>query len=124
MAQEILRLGLSPSHMLCSPAKRTWKTAQIMAREWSLTESSIVTCDSLYEGTYESYLDQIGTFKEEVTVGAIVGHNPTIGWLVQELTATPIDSFPTCATAILQVNSESWKLASRADITLMHLLRP
>lgn len=124
IARQIRRLGLLPTRILCSPSIRTQKTARIMVGEWSLEPSSVKLRESLYEGDYDAYMSCICSLEDTVDTAAIVGHNPTIGWLAQSFSSSPDDSFPTCAAAVVKVDSESWQNFPQARNFLQQVLIP
>lgn len=124
IARQIRRLGLLPARILCSPTARTQKTARIMLREWDLDPSSVEVCESLYEGNPETYMSCICALKDSAAIAAIVGHNPTIGWLAQSFGSPSGDFFPTCAAAVVKVDSETWKNFPQADKVLEQVLVP
>lgn len=75
-----------PTTVLVSPAIRTVATAQLAFR--SLPTESILEEPRLYEATDDGVLDIVAEHAALGTTMAVVGHNPTIGALI-ELLVTP-----------------------------------
>jgi phosphohistidine phosphatase len=74
--------GLKPYFIISSPAERCRQTSEIMAANFPGTEISIDS--SLYSGGVETYMDLIQRHSDKPSV-MIVGHNPTIEALAEEL---------------------------------------
>lgn len=125
IARQLSRLGLIPVRILCSSSARTLKTARIMAREWDLDSGSIQVCEPLYEGDFDTYMNCICTLEDREATVALVGHNPTMAWLARHFGYTSDEgSFPTCATAVVKVDSDTWTSFSRAGNVLEKVLIP
>lgn len=76
-----------PERILSSNAPRAWSTAEIYANEWQLdVETQLTAFPSLYSGDQHTYLNTlVRSLPDEVDCAMIVGHNPTVSYLLATL---------------------------------------
>ncbi|KRB73940.1 hypothetical protein ASE01_18225 [Nocardioides sp. Root190] len=102
--------GIVPDTALVSYAARTRETWEVVAAGagWSLEPSYD---GSLYDTDEEGALDLLRVLPDDATTAVVVGHNPTMGMLVQLLDdgegeatgAVALGSFPTSTAAVLDL---------------------
>jgi len=84
-ARAIRSAGLRPDVILCSPARRTRETADILARELELATGAMLVDDRLYNAS----ADALESAALEAATGhahvLMVGHNPGISELARRL---------------------------------------
>ncbi|GII81234.1 phosphohistidine phosphatase [Sphaerisporangium rufum] len=102
-AGEALRgFGLVPDLVLCSPAARTRRTAEL-ALAVLAGQPPVWTEGEIYQAYADELLDLIGRTGDEVGTLLLVGHNPGVQELVGNLTMTRDgDGFPPGAFAVLR----------------------
>lgn len=114
---------LTPQAIISSSAKRALATAKLVAENCDY-EGDILVTRNLYHGAPEDYvamLQEVGGEKESILV---VGHNPGIEELVDELTGEdPVMS--TAALAQVSLPIGSWReLSLEATGSLENFWRP
>lgn len=124
--------GVRPDAALVSAAVRTQMTWEILggAAGWDLGP---VLDEGLYDAGPETALDLLRGVEPAATVLLLIGHNPTVGQLVQLLDDGEGDQdastqlslgFPTCATAVLTYHGEWAELAgATASVVAFHVAR-
>lgn len=110
MAAWVAAQGLAPLEVLCSDARRTRETLELMRPEWA-PSPSVVHDPSLYHATPEAMLEAIG--RATAPRVAVVAHNPGTCALAHRLARRAPkhgrwDDFPTCAVAALAFEAEGW----------------
>lgn len=110
MGRWIADRGLAPQEALCSDARRTRETLDLMLPAWP-PPPRVTHSRALYHAAPEAMLAAL----EEATARtvALVGHNPGLGRLAARLARRPPDhprweDYPTCAVAALAFEAESW----------------
>ena len=102
--------GDVPTEVLCSDAKRTRETLDLLMERWPTTPA-VRYVPSLYLAPATTMLAELKTAQAPVV--AMIGHNPGIGsfacGLVHERSQHPkYASYPTCATAIIDFDVARW----------------
>lgn len=105
--------GLLPDYVLCSSARRTRETWELLQAELA-REPGVDVSDSLYLSGPDEVLDLIGEIPPEVETLLVMGHNPAMGQLAAAF-PTPDDpdgggphSFPPGGVALVDVELE-WR---------------
>jgi phosphohistidine phosphatase len=106
MGALLYKEGLTPGVIITSSARRAIQTAQLVASE-SGYESSIVVSEELYHADPESYLTAAREHGGDHDIVLLIGHNPGIEDLLEELTGD-WQRMPTAALAQLRLDIDSW----------------
>jgi len=126
--------GYIPDLVLCSNARRTVETWELVSPELARAPEVRFTKD-LYLASPKNILAQIQEANHAVKMLAIIGHNPGIEECATRLSRRPVskaeshkledmrEKFPTCALAVLDFDVESWSDVSGGGI-LLEFLRP
>ena len=56
----------------------------------------------------ETLLELIRSLPDSCCSAMLIGHNPSIGWLVNQLADARIENMPTCAVATIELPGERW----------------
>ena len=113
--------GLRPDAILVSSARRTLETWQGVRGALDCTEAETVS--ALYEAPASAILDAVRAASPTAACLLVIGHNPGIQELAEELAGTgPEDvlrtmvlQYPTAALAVLDLDVGAWtEVASRA----------
>src|SRR5579872_5238529 len=124
LAQWIAAHGLKPELILCSPARRTRETLDIIAR--SVTPPATIRFEEwLYLANARQTLARLRKIDDDVQSLMLVGHNPgfqELALLLTDLTIGPLvagvrEGMPTAALVSLEL-AVPW---SRLDRRLAHL---
>ncbi|WP_230878440.1 histidine phosphatase family protein [Planomonospora sp. ID67723] len=106
-------LGLRPDLVLCSPAVRTRRTAEL-----ALPGEPVEFERDIYEAYADELLTLLRRTDPEVRTLLLVGHNPAVHELVLELTTRAGDSgFPPGAFAVIETGDEWAELESGRAVT-------
>uniref|UniRef100_UPI0025FC4B69 SixA phosphatase family protein n=1 Tax=Yoonia sp. TaxID=2212373 RepID=UPI0025FC4B69 len=102
--------GYIPNLMLCSDAIRTQQTAELIM-PMLLGETMLRLSGAIYHAAPDTVLDMLR--RETAETIAVIGHNPGIGTLANELVATApqhhrFSGYPTCATTVIDFAIDDW----------------
>lgn len=110
--------ALLPDQVLCSTAVRTRETLERLALSSPVAyESAIYDNDA---GTLLSLIQQSG---DDVGTLLLIGHNPSVHELIDDLTGDAPEAFPTCALAVIEL-SGAWGEASPGSGVLVSSRTP
>lgn len=119
MAARLQTLGIRPSLIVASPAKRAWSTAKLVAdaigypREFMQREDQLYLADA---GKIRTILGQIDAGFHNVLVCC---HNPGITDFANDLVPGVTSNIPTSGCVIVNANCEDWALFADADVELV-----
>jgi phosphohistidine phosphatase len=113
-----------PDWVIASPAQRTMHTAWVFCAVLGLKEEEIQTEISFYKGlTTQGFIDLLSGMSDELHTILTVGHNPTVQYLVGNLTSHFYGEMPTCSTVVVDFQVESWKdLRARSGTVNCHII--
>jgi phosphohistidine phosphatase len=115
--------GLTPDLIITSSAERALTTAELVALS-SEYEASLQVTRSLYHAGPETYLAQLRQVADAHQRVMVVGHNPGMEELVEELTGH-YERMPTAALAHISLPVEHWADCHEAITgTLLNIWRP
>ena len=123
MGELVQEYGLIPDLVISSDAVRARLTAEAMA-EAAHYAGEVVLDQQLYLASPADILSLLRTVRERADTVMIVGHNPGLEELVEQLTGEGTD-LPTAALAQIGLPIDQWcelKLSTRG--TLVGLWRP
>ncbi len=107
MGELIEREGWGPDQIICSPARRAIKTAELVAKGADYRDEIEVE-ESLYFSGTDAYIRVIQRQSEYVERLMIVGHNPDIEDLYGRLSGDSIH-YSTCTLSIIEFELDSWR---------------
>jgi phosphohistidine phosphatase len=119
MGQRLQKLGVKPEVILCSPAKRTRQTVELLMKELGGTMDVVQFDERIYEASTDTLLDLIRLLPEAYASAMVIGHNPSIGWLANQLSRYQIETMPSCAVATFELPSFSWRDLGRTPSRLL-----
>jgi len=123
MGRLIRELDLVPDLIITSTANRAFSTAELVALE-SGFEEEIRSTRHLYHAWTEEFLEVLGRVPEECNRVMIVGHNPGLEELIEQLTGQQ-ERMPTAALAQIQLPIDRWRdVNEETESTLVGLWRP
>jgi len=109
MGKRLKMFDVLPDLIYTSPAKRALKTAKEIAKEIECEKKKIISTESLYEGSYESYLELIHAIDDKYTSIFIIAHNPAITEVGERLSGAILSNIPTCAIVCISFDVASFK---------------
>jgi len=123
IGHRLVELGLAIDRVLCSPARRAKETARLIVEETDFPASSIEYVDAFYNASADTLLAKIQHTDMACQHLALVGHNPGMSWLSQNLTGSPVD-MPTCTVAVIQFDVDDWQAVHNKAGRLAHYEYP
>ena len=106
--------------IITSSAHRCLQTAEMAARHFNIL--SIQASSKLYNGDIDNYYSEIFTVNDTVNSVLVVGHNPTISYLIQEYDTSFLQYLKTSALAIIDFEIDSWlDITTRAPKKLFYI---
>jgi phosphohistidine phosphatase len=97
--------------IVTSSAKRTLKTAKIIAENFDIDKNKIQSINEIYEASSDAYVHVLRSLNDEkVKTVIIVGHNPTIGAMAAILSGNEIIEFKPSSFAVFNLSIDTWKM--------------
>ncbi|MDX1437165.1 MAG: histidine phosphatase family protein [Anaerolineales bacterium] len=106
MGELVRQQDLLPDMILSSTAKRAKKTAELVAEGAGYTDPIFLTSD-FYHATPEDYISVLQTLSPVIDSAMVVGHNPGLEDLVEDLTGA-FERMPTAALALVTLPIADW----------------
>lgn len=131
MGKAMAERGIDPELVLCSSARRTRDTLDLVLPELRV-EPKIVYVDALYHGSPEEMLEMLHGIQPGASRVMLVGHNPEIQAFALDLVGSGPKHFrdrlktkyPTAGLAVINFVSGLWKSVSVNSGTLNLFLSP
>ena len=108
MGRRLAARGETPDRIVTSPALRAATTATVIAEAVGYPEREIVEDERLYGAGSEEILEVIRGVEDRLDRVFLIGHNPGLTDLVNELSDEPIRNVPTCGVVKFRIAGESW----------------
>jgi phosphohistidine phosphatase len=121
---ELKKMNVIPDTFYVSPAKRTHKTAEIIAEELNLTPEKIQLLPEIYEAAQHTLLKIINKFDRQSQIACLIGHNPGLTLIADYLSGGKVDFLPTCGSVYLQFDLDDWQMISKNTGQLLWLKSP
>ena len=123
MCAFIKNKGYKLDKVLCSTAKRAKETFDLTADGFNFEIDKATYTDKLYFGDETKIIKDLRGLDESSNNILIVGHNPTLHYLVELLAIKQIDRFTTCNLAIISHDGE-WITLNSQRCSLKSLIKP
>jgi phosphohistidine phosphatase len=123
IAASLREKGILPNKVISSPAARAIATAQIFTEELGFPALKIKQLRELYFNfTTQDFIELIRSTRNDVETLFIVGHNPFMHFVAQNLSSNYDGHMPTCSTVVLDFDIENWKdVEPRQGSLFLHL---
>jgi len=108
MADFLAREIEKPDLIISSPANRALTTAKIFADTFNYPQECIKTDKRIYEAGRDSHFEVISGIRAADNQVMLLGHNPDITWLAENLSGQSFGNIPTCGIVCLQFNISDW----------------
>ncbi len=117
---------LAPQSIVASPARRAQLTLFGLCAGWSaLTDFDHRTDERLYTFDVQDLLEWISMQPDEQSSVFLIGHNPALTELLNELVGHwQLDNLPTAGYARMTLDLETWSQTSAGCATLVQTLFP
>jgi phosphohistidine phosphatase len=113
MARWLLANYPGIDHIYSSAAVRAVSTARIVAEELKI--SSMTEEKNLYEASVRTMLEQVNEVGDDHQMVVVVGHNPSISYLSDYLTSSPLPGMEAGSVVVIDFENLSWKEISKAS---------
>ncbi len=124
MGLELKKRNIIPDLILSSPAKRAKTTADLFAQSNNYKQN-ITLINNFYLSTENTIINEMSCLDNKINTVMIVGHNPTMETLIQELTDYKVNKkMPTAAITILKAKLENWQEIFETNFDLGNYLIP
>ena len=124
MGQRLLTRGQCPDRLYCSSARRAWDTALILARAVGYPEADIEPEPELYLADQNRLIERIRRFPADAGEVWLVGHNPDLSELANQLAGFHRTNLPTCAIFRMQFDCASWASIEPGSARLLEFDTP
>lgn len=95
--------------IVTSPAKRALTTAKVIAVEIGYPKKNLIANQRIYMADVEDLIQVLRKVDNSCKHVAIVGHNPDLTDLANELTGETIENIPTCGIVHAKFNIKAWR---------------
>jgi phosphohistidine phosphatase len=127
----LARQELAPERALVSTSRRTRETWELIAPLVG-TGTKVVPEARIYEARTSDVLERVRATPDEIGLLMVVGHNPGLEELVQQLIGSGdgdargkiARGFPPGAVAVLACPAETWSELRLATAELLHFVTP
>jgi len=135
MARHMSSKGYLPEAVLCSTARRTQETLELLLAVWT-KKPALHHERGIYLAEWQVLLAQLKKAPAQASPLLLVGHNPGIEQLAIALAHRPVDAmekvrlkrltqkFPTAALAVLDFEIASWRALKPGSGSLVDYVRP
>ena len=123
MSKFLKDMNIKIDKVLCSNAIRAKETFDLTADGFNFEIDKATYSDKLYFGDTTTIIQDLKELDESLNNILIVGHNPTLHYLVEILTNESINRFTTCNLATISHNGE-WVSLNSQQCSLKSLIRP
>lgn len=107
MGEALRDKKVKPDLIICSPAKRTKKTAIEIADKIGYAGKKILFDENLYEASSNTILGLIKKIDDKFNSVMIFAHNPGLTLLNNHISDQYLDNIPTCGIVALQ-SEKKW----------------
>ena len=122
MARRIAAAGPTPELIVCSSARRTRETAELVAAAWTGVPA-VVAEPRLYHAAVADLLQAVVGLPPDADRALLIGHNPGLQEFVAELTGAA-EAFPTASVALLELDGAWAEFGAASRVSLSALWRP
>ncbi len=119
MAKLLGEQGLTPDIIISSPANRAITTAREMAKGTGYPVENIVENPKLYHASANNILEVVQDIDDAHNIAFVVGHNPGMTYLANDLTDIYIDNIPTTGICAVKFEVNSWANAEPVSASLI-----
>ena len=117
MAEVLLEQEMKPERILVSSARRTLETVDLLLSRLGDVEVRVV--DKLYNASPMAVLEVIHLHGAGADPLLVVGHNPGLTDLANELVPGLTSNVPTAGFVAIRIDSDDWDLRTRQSADLI-----
>jgi phosphohistidine phosphatase len=124
MGDRLKTAGIRPSLIMGSSAVRAWKTAKVVARQIHYPVEFLQKEPGLYHAGVMKLMDIVSAQDDGFNSIMIVGHNPGLTDLANELVPGLTSNIPTAGFVSVMVDTDGWDLRTRRSAKLIEFDYP
>ena len=109
MGRRLREAGARPSLILTSTAARALATARQVADALGYPREFLQTDKALYLASAEQLREIVSLQDDTFRDLMLVGHNPGLTELANEISDRPIDNLPTCSAMVIDLPIDTWQ---------------
>ncbi|MEN8213642.1 MAG: histidine phosphatase family protein [Pseudomonadota bacterium] len=118
MGSRLAEHYIRPDLIVSSPAVRALTTAEVIASHIGYQPSEIINDRRVYHASSSELLAVIREFDARHQTVMLVGHNPGLTDLVEQLAYAGITNIPTCGIVMLGFSANHWPEATAENCEL------
>jgi len=121
MGKVLAERGIMPDLIVCSPAARAKRTAELVKQSagWN---APVKFDERTYEASAQTLFSIVTEIGDEVSTCVLAGHNPGMEGIIKQLTGTSTE-MPTASVAIIEFDAGSWLEIEPGKGRLVEVLR-
>jgi phosphohistidine phosphatase len=108
MGDRLAERGFRPDRIVASPARRAWRTAEVVAERIGYPVEEIQADDRIYGIAAGGLLALVTELPDDLEHVMLFGHNPTFTNLANLLTDADIANVPTAGVVDIEFDVNSW----------------
>ncbi|MEZ5525741.1 MAG: histidine phosphatase family protein [Pseudomonadales bacterium] len=124
MGALLKQLDFSFDQMFSSSALRARETAQIIYEKLAPNSRPLLIEDDLYSFEAQALFNFVELIDDNIEHAVIVGHNPALSYLANELLRDPVPGMNTCTTIQMTLKVETWIEVNRRCAKLISINNP
>lgn len=109
MGNILNKLNTLPDLVISSPANRAAMTARMIAAKIHYPPDKILYSEAIYMSDENALVKVIKNMDDAVQQAMLIGHNPGLTELVNDISDQRISNIPTCGVCCLDLKITSWK---------------
>lgn len=110
---------IKPDILISSTAFRALRTAEIISSQTGYKRDDIDLNKKIYFSGKNRLLKIVQNIDNKHNSAMIFGHNPEFTNFVNFLTGDDIANIPTCGVAVILIETDTWRLASQKNSSLI-----
>ncbi|MCG3167372.1 MAG: hypothetical protein POELPBGB_03162 [Bacteroidia bacterium] len=124
ISEKLKTLKCLPDLLISSPAVRAITTALIISRTLKYHYNRIVINDMVYDFSKDALLPLLRNTDDKYDVVMLVGHDPALTYLLNDLTGKAIEKMPTSSVAKINFGVKHWQKLTPGKGKLIFLESP
>ncbi|MEP1032819.1 histidine phosphatase family protein [Ekhidna sp.] len=113
LGRHLINQNFNPDIILCSTSARTKETAVNLVEELGMNEGLIDYKDIIYNASVRELLEVLNEVSDEIKSVAIIGHNPTITFFGEYLSASIIGNMEPSGVVTIKIEKLKWSEISQ-----------
>lgn len=124
VAEKLKTKKLAPDLIVCSPAVRAVSTALIFARAFNYPMQRVVLNEIVYDFSKDALLPLVRNTDDKYDTLMLVGHDPALTYLINDLTSSALEKIPTSSVAAIRFGVKHWNKIALNKGRLLFLESP